>query len=130
METHFEPIFLQADSCVHQLSKLTTQLAEKVADEYINNPFAPIRKYRPWAIEHKGTIFFIWRRCDAQGRYWDLIESSLNKRVHSNCFRSAKPAEREIVIATERRLAATREVLIYLLSMKEAFERLSNMEEA
>lgn len=126
--SHLKPI-LQVSSHLKKLNEMTTEYAEKVVEEYMNNPAAPIHKYRPWAIDYEGTILFCWSRCDPQGRYWEVIESYLEKRVHSNSFRAASPSERKIITTTEQRLARTRELLIHLRSIKEAFKQFRAMNE-
>ena len=128
METP-KPISLHVEAPLNQLSEVTTSYSQQVVDEYMNNPAAPIQKYRPQAIGYEGTYIPVWYRCDAPSRYWSVIGSNLNNRVRSNSFRATDPAEREIVIATEERLALIREIFFYLLSLKEAFKRLSDMEE-
>ncbi len=124
------PNLLQATELLNQLNEVTTNYSQQIVDEYMNNPAAPIHKYRPQAIDHEGTYIPAWYRCDGpRHHYWSAIESNLNKRFRKNSFRAADPKELEIIISTERHLASSREILLYLLSLKKALKCLSDLKE-
>ncbi|WP_312514096.1 hypothetical protein [Stutzerimonas nitrititolerans] len=124
------PSHLRTDSFLHNEKKLVVAYSQQVVDEYMNNPLAPIRLYRPSAVKIEGTMYLMWSKYDPHSCCWDIIESSLNKRVHSNFFRRADPAERKLLTATERQLALLREILECLNTAQDAIKCLSEFEKS
>lgn len=124
------PSHLRTDSFLHNEKKLIVAYSQQVVKEYMNDHLAPIELYRATVHEINETAYLMWNRFDPDGCCWDIIESSLNKRVHSNAFHRADPAERKLLIATERRLALLRQILTCLDTAQDVLKLLSEIEKS
>ena len=130
MTLPLHPSHLRTDSFLYNEKKLVVAYSQQIVNEYMNNHLAPAELYRPTVHEINNTVYLMWHRFVPDEHCWDIIESSLNKRVHINSFRRSDPAERKILVATERRLAFLREILACLDNAQDVFKLLSEMEDS
>jgi|GEM_PF-1668737 hypothetical protein len=124
MENQNELSNKQAPSCV-QLIAETCKAAEKVINEYMNNPIAPVSAFRPSVGVMEEVPLISWRRyrhCS-----WELIGASLNRRAPDRTFWRADSQEQNLLIDTERRLAPLRKRLKILLAAQEKLARLDKL---